>query len=203
MTPPIALSPLPSPPLRALTVFCGSHTGHDPAFLNAARAFGSLLARAGIALVYGGAQRGLMGALADAALAGGGQVVGVIPRQLVAAEVAHQGVSELVIVETMHERKAVMAARADAFVALAGGLGTLEELAEIWTWAQLGLHRKPMGLLDTNGLHGPLLAYLDGLVAAGFVHESHRRLLVVDDDPERLLAALSAPRDFPAPKWTR
>src|SRR5581483_9836985 len=143
--------------LSSLAVFCGSSSGNDPRHAEGARDFGRLLAEHGIAIVYGGGRVGLMGALADAALAAGGRVVGVIPEALVARELAHPGLSELRVVASMHERKATMAELADAFVALPGGIGTLEELFEVWTWGQLGLHRKACGLLDLHGYYTSLL----------------------------------------------
>ena len=177
------------PAIRSVCVFCGASTGKAPAYTSAAEAVGTALAERGIRLVYGGGRLGLMGAVADAALAAGGDVVGVIPRGLVDRELAHQGVTELVIVETLHERKAEMAARADAFVTLPGGLGTLEELAEVLSWAQLDLHAKPIGLLDVDGYFGSLEAFLDHAVAEGFVAERHRRLLLRGTTVEELLSA--------------
>lgn len=179
----------PSPPIRAICVFCGASDGRDPGYVAAAAATGETLARRGIRLVYGGGRQGLMGAVADAALAAGGEVVGVIPRGLVEREVAHTSLTDLRVVETLHERKALMAELADAFIALPGGLGTLEELAEVLSWAQLELHAKPIGLLDVNGYFGQLEAFLDHAAVEGFVAERHRRLLLRDDDLDRLLGA--------------
>jgi uncharacterized protein (TIGR00730 family) len=176
--------------VKRLCVFCGSSPGNDPIYLDAARRFGALLAERGLGLVYGGGDIGLMGALADAVLAGGGEVIGVIPRALVKREVAHFGLSDLRIVGSMHDRKALMADLADAFVALPGGLGTLEELCEILTWAQLGIHDKPCGLLDVRGYFAPFLAFLDHVVDTGFMSRDSRALLVVADAPERLLDAI-------------
>ena len=173
-------------------MFCGASSGNDPRYAAAAAVVGERLARSGIQVVYGGGRLGLMGAVADAALAAGGQVVGVIPRGLVDRELAHAGVSELRIVDTLHQRKAVMAELSDAFLALPGGLGTLEELAEVLSWAQLDLHAKPVGILDVGGYFSSLEAFLDHAVAEGFVAERHRRLLLIDDDLDRLLAAFSA-----------
>jgi uncharacterized protein (TIGR00730 family) len=178
--------------MHRLCVFCGSSVGTNPAYLEAARATGRSLARRGIGIVYGGGSVGLMGALADAALAEGGEVVGVIPRALQLRELAHGGLTALHVVRSMHERKAKMAELADGFVALPGGLGTLEELAEILTWAQLGLHARPCGLLDVAGYYGPLIAFLDKAVSEGFVRPDHRRLLVVADDPGALLDRFAA-----------
>jgi uncharacterized protein (TIGR00730 family) len=173
-------------------VFCGASSGNDPRYAAAAAVVGERLARSGIQLVYGGGRLGLMGTVADAALAAGGRVVGVIPRGLVDRELAHAGVSELRIVDTLHQRKALMAELSDAFLALPGGLGTLEELAEVLSWAQLDLHTKPVGILDVGGYFSSLEAFLDHAVAEGFVAERHRRLLLIDDDLDRLLAAFSA-----------
>jgi uncharacterized protein (TIGR00730 family) len=180
------------PELRSICVFCGANSGTDPRYPAAAAAVGERLATRGIQLVYGGGRLGLMGAVADAALAAGGRVVGVIPRGLVDRELAHPRVSELRIVDTLHERKAVMAELSDAFVALPGGLGTLEELAEVLSWAQLDLHAKPIGLLDVGGYFASLEAFLDHAVTEGFLAERHRRLLLVDDDLDRLLAQFAA-----------
>jgi uncharacterized protein (TIGR00730 family) len=182
--------------VKSLCVFCGSSPGFDPVFREAAAALGSAMAERGITLVYGGGSVGLMGVLADAVLAGGGRVTGVIPQALADREVAHLGLSELVVTGSMHERKAVMADRADAFVALPGGIGTFEELFEIWTWAQLGDHAKPVALLDIAGFFGGLLGFLDGVVEAGFLRRQHRDLLIVPagiDDLFDRLAAYTAP----------
>jgi uncharacterized protein (TIGR00730 family) len=180
------------PPLTRICVFCGASPGRDARYAAAARAVGEDLARRGIGVVYGGGRVGLMGALADAALAVGGEVTGVIPRGLVERELAHQGLTELRIVGTLHERKAVMAELADAFIALPGGLGTLEELAEVTSWAQLGLHVKPIGLLDVADYWRPLLGWLDHAVKSGFVAPVHRDLLVVSPDLAGLLEAMGA-----------
>jgi hypothetical protein len=180
------------PRIRSICVFCGASAGADEAYRRAAAHVGATLARRGIRLVYGGGRLGLMGAVADAALAAGGEVVGVIPRGLVDRELAHAGATELVIVETLHERKAEMAARSDAFLALPGGLGTLEELAEVLSWAQLDLHAKPIGLLDVNGYFAALETFLDHAVAEGFVAERHRRLLLRATDVDGLLTAFEA-----------
>lgn len=173
--------------IKRICVFCGSNGGNDPLYTEAARTLGTLFAREGIALVYGGGSVGLMGVLANAVLQAGGEVVGVIPHALWAREVGHAGLTDLRIVETMHERKSTMADLADAFIALPGGLGTLEEIFEIWTWAQLGLHAKPVGFLDVNGFFGPLMEFLDGAVAARFLKDEHRSIAIVDPDPESLL----------------
>ena len=186
--------------LRRICVFCGASPGHDPAFAALARSVGSGLAERGIGLVYGGGRVGLMGVLADAALAAGGEVIGVIPQALVDREAAHGGVSEMRVVGTLHERKAVMAELADAFVALPGGLGTLEELAEVLSWAQLELHAKPIGLLGVGGDWDPLRAWLDGAVASGFVAADHRALLLEAPSLEALLAQFDA-WEKPAGRW--
>ena len=176
--------------LRTLCVFCGASSGRDPRYTAVAAAVGAALAGRGIDLVYGGGRRGLMGSVADAALAAGGRVTGVIPAGLVERELAHRGLTDLRIVTTLHERKAVMAELADGFLALPGGLGTLEELAEVLSWAQLGLHAKPIGALDVGGYFRPLTAYLDHATAEGFVSREHRDLLLVDDDLDRMLDRL-------------
>jgi uncharacterized protein (TIGR00730 family) len=173
--------------IRAICVFCGASPGRDPRYAEAAAAVGRELARRGIELVYGGGRLGLMGTLADAALAAGGRVTGVIPSGLVDRELAHPKVNELRIVSTLHERKAVMAELSQAFIALPGGLGTLEELAEVLSWAQLGLHAKPIGALDVGGFWSELVGHLDHAAVEGFVSDSHRDLLLVDADLDRLL----------------
>lgn len=180
------------PAIRSICVFCGASRGHDPRYATAAAVTGETLARRGIRLVFGGGRLGLMGVVADAALAAGGEVVGVIPRGLVDRELAHAALTELRVVDTLHERKAQMAALADAFVALPGGLGTLEELAEVLSWAQLDLHAKPIGLYDVGGYFDELEAFLDHAVVEGFVAERHRRLLLRDDDLESLLRRFDA-----------
>lgn len=178
--------------IRSLCVFCGSNTGSDPRFAAVARDFGALMAKEGIALVFGGGSVGLMGVVADAVLAGGGKAIGVIPRALWDREVGHRNLSELHIVESMHERKAMMASLSDAFVALPGGLGTLEEIFEVWTWAQLGIHAKPVAFLDVGGFYTPLLEFLDRGVDAGFIRPQYRALAIVDTDGVTLLRRLGA-----------
>ena len=187
--------------MRAIGMFCGSLFGHDPRYRAAAAEFGRTVAGRGLTLVYGGGAVGLMGVAADAALSAGGTVVGVIPQFLLDREVGHGGVTELVVVGSMHERKAAMAARSDAFVALPGGVGTLEELFETWTWTLLGLHSKPCGLLEVNGYFSPLLGFLDNMVAEGFVAADHRALLRVSERPAELLDLLAAAPAPPRPKW--
>jgi uncharacterized protein (TIGR00730 family) len=187
--------------IRSVCVFCGSSAGNDPRFAQAAREFGALLGREGITLVYGGGHVGLMGILADAVLASGGKVIGVIPRALWDREVGHRNLTELHVVETMHERKAMMASLADAFVALPGGLGTLEEIFEVWTWAQLGIHEKPVGFLDVSGYFGPLLEFLDRGVDAGFVRPQHRAMAIVDGDGAFLLKRMAEYEPPRVAKW--
>ncbi|MFT3915502.1 MAG: TIGR00730 family Rossman fold protein [Anaeromyxobacteraceae bacterium] len=178
--------------MQRVCVFCGSRTGSKTAYTASARAMGQALARRGLGLVYGGGSNGLMGALADAALAAGGEVVGIIPGGLVAREVGHHGVTRLEVVPSMHARKARMAELADGFVALPGGVGTLEELAEIMTWAILGMHAKPVGLLDVEGFYAPLVGFLDHAEREGFLAEEQRRFLLVERDPGALLERMSA-----------
>jgi uncharacterized protein (TIGR00730 family) len=177
--------------LSRVCVYCGSTPGRDPRFAEAAGALGRALAQRGTGVVYGGGNVGLMGALADAALDAGGEVIGVIPRALMDREVGHRGVSELHVVGSMHERKALMAELSDAFVAAPGGIGTLEELVEVYTWLQLGLHAKPIGLLDTGGYWQPLVAWLDHAVEAGFLRAATRAAVVVEARVDGLLDALA------------
>ncbi len=168
-------------------VFCGSSSGRDPAYGAAAESVGKLLASRRIQLVYGGGRVGLMGVLADAALGAGGEVVGVIPEALDRKEVAHANLTELHVVRSMHERKALMARIADAFLAIPGGIGTLEEFCEALTWAQLGIHRKPLALLNIAGYYDALLGFLDRAVADGFLRPEHRRLVIEAKEPTRIL----------------
>lgn len=176
--------------LTTVGVYCGSSFGRDPAFASVAAEVGKLIAREGLALVYGGSSVGLMGELADAALGEGGRVVGVIPRSVFVREVAHLGLTELVEVDSMHDRKLLMFELADAFVALPGGLGTLEELTEVVSWAQLGLHDKPVATLDVNGFWQPFHAFLDRIVIAGLLRATTRRSILNVDDVDRLLDVL-------------
>lgn len=187
------------PPIRSLCVYCGSSSGRDPVHSRAAAALGSHLATNGVRLVYGGGAVGLMGVVADAVMAGGGEVLGVIPVGLFSDEVGHPGITDLVEVRSMHERKQRMAEEADAFLALPGGLGTLEELAEITTWAQLGIHAKPVGVLDVVGFYEPLLGFLDGAVEAGFLKPANRELIVRITDVDDVLPALGRARPRLAP----
>ena len=176
--------------MRRVCVFCGSNAGARPAYADAARALGAVLAARRIGLVYGGGRVGLMGVLADAALAAGGEVVGVIPRALATKEIAHDGVSELRVVASMHERKAEMAALADGFVALPGGFGMFEELLEVVTWAQLGLHAKPTGILNVAGYFDAFHALVERAIEERFVHPGYRALLTYAENAEDLLDAM-------------
>ena len=187
--------------LSAVAVYCGSNHGADPAYAQAADALGRLLAERGIRLVYGGGHVGLMGVLADAALAGGGEVFGVITRALQAKEVAHDALTSLTVVETMHERKAAMADAADAFVMLPGGYGTLDEFFEALSWTQLGIHDKPCGVLDVAGYYAALRALLDEATRQGFVSRVHRELVITESEPRRLLDRLAGWVPVTAGKW--
>ncbi len=187
--------------VRRVAVYCGSNPGTRPAYGDAARRLGAELGARRLGLVYGGGNVGLMGILADAALGAGAEVVGVIPRAMVERELAHQGLTELRVVGSMHERKALMAELADAFVALPGGLGTLDELFEVWTWAQLGLHARPIGLLDVEGFFQPLVAHLDRAVAEGFVRPQHRAMVMIEREAAPLLDRFAAYRPPRVGKW--
>jgi len=176
--------------IRRVCVFCGSSPGTDPRYLEAARATGTALVRRNIGLVYGGGSSGLMGTLADTVMAAGGQAIGTIPQVLAAREVAHHGLTELRIVQSMHERKATMADLADGFVALPGGYGTFEELCEVITWAQLGLHQKPCGILNVGGYYDPLLLMFERAIRDGFIKPVSRSLVLQETDPDRLLDLL-------------
>ena len=173
--------------IRRLAIFCGSNPGARPEYKAVTRSFGNALCERGIEVVYGGSSVGLMAVLADTMLEAGGGITGVIPRMLVDREVANTALSDLRIVESMHERKSLMAELADGFVALPGGIGTLEEFFEIWTWAQLGMHEKPCGLLNVAGYFDPLLSFLDRAVDEGFVRQVHREMVIVESDPEALI----------------
>lgn len=175
---------------RRVTVFCGSAVGASPRFAEAARALGRAMVRRGLGLVTGGGRVGLMGVIADAVLEAGGEAIGVIPRLLATREIAHDGMTRLHVVENMHERKALMATLGGAFVALPGGMGTLEELFEVLTWAQLGIHHDPVGVLDADGFWAPLDRLLDHQVEAGFLRAQHRALLLREEDPDALLDLL-------------
>ena len=187
--------------MRSLCVFCGSSPGARPDYAATARLLGALLARRAVRLVYGGARVGLMRELADAVLHAGGEVTGVIPESLRAREVAHTDLRDLRIVGSMHERKALMSDLADGFLAIPGGAGTLEEFFEVWTWAQLGIHRKPCGLLNVHGYFDGLLTFLDHAVSERFLRLEHRAMVLVDDDAERLLERFIAYRAPDVEKW--
>jgi uncharacterized protein (TIGR00730 family) len=186
---------------RRVCVFCGSSSGTDPVYAHAAREMGQLLASRGIALVYGGGNVGLMRQIADAALAANGTVIGVIPKHLEAHELAHRGLTELRVVASMHERKATMADLSDAFIALPGGLGTFEEVFEVATWRQLGIHVKPVGFLNVAGYYDLLAAFLATSVEKGFVRAEHRRLIAMEREPAALLAALSVSEGMRVDRW--
>jgi uncharacterized protein (TIGR00730 family) len=187
--------------VRRVCVFCGSSAGRDPRYAQQAAALARELVARGIGVVFGGGSIGLMGVLADQVLAGGGAVTGVIPHGLAARELAHRGVVDMRIVPTMHARKALMADLADGFVALPGGIGTLDELFEIVTWSQLGIHRKPVGVLNVAGYYDPLVVLLDHAVAGGFVAAENRGLVIVDEDPARLLDRMAAHEPPTGPVW--
>ena len=178
--------------MKKVCVYCGSSPGKRPEYTEAARRLARELTKRDMGLVYGGASVGIMGEIADAVLSDGGEVIGVIPQALVDKEVSHSGLTELKVVNSMHERKAIMADLSDGFITLPGGLGTLEELFEVLTWSQLGFHKKPCGLLNVNGYYEKLRAFLDYAVEEQFVKTSHRDMLLVEDSPERLLALMEA-----------
>jgi uncharacterized protein (TIGR00730 family) len=191
--------------IHSICVFCGASDGASPAFRSSAERLGKLLAARGLRLVYGGGQVGLMGVLASAASAAGGEVIGVIPRALLLREAGDEtgssGPCDLRIVDSMHERKALMAELADGFIALPGGYGTLEELCEMITWSQLGIHGKPCGILDVEGYFSPLIAQFDLAVDAGFVRPEHRRLILAERDPARLLDLMESYVAPPTMRW--
>ena len=190
-------------PPFSVAVYCGSRFGNSPAFAEAARTLGTLIGQSSATLVYGGGRVGLMGTVADAVMASGGQVVGVIPQALMDREVGHAGLTELHVVQTMHERKRLMAERADAFISLPGGIGTLEELYEVWSWQQLGYHDKPVALLNVDGYYDALLEFHRAMHKRGFVSDAQFYALLIDTDAARLLdrvrvaaAAATAPDDY-------
>ena len=187
--------------LKSVCVFCGASPGARPIYRETAEALGRSLAECGLTLIYGGGAVGLMGVVADAALAAGGEVIGIIPQSLKRAEVGHNGLTRLEVVDGMHALKARMAELADAFIALPGGLGTLEELFEVWTWGQLGYHAKPLGLLEVDGFYRRLGDFLDHLVAERFVREPHRAMLQISESPGDLLECLATWQPTVAPKW--
>jgi len=187
--------------MRSIAVYCGSKMGHHPAFEQGARDLGQCLAQQGIRLVYGGGNVGLMGAVASQALAAGGEVVGVMPQALKDREIAHTGLSELIVVPDMHQRKQAMADLADGFIAMPGGAGTLEEIFEVWTWGQLGYHGKPCAFYNVNGYFDTLLAFVDQMVSAGFMSGEYREMLTISADPARIVSAFE---DYQPPrkKWS-
>ena len=189
--------------MKRICVFCGSSLGSRSEYSEAAVTLGGILAKRNIGLVYGGGNVGLMGVVANAVLASGGEAIGVIPHSLAEREIEHKGLTQLHVVDSMHTRKAMMADLADAFIAMPGGVGTFEEFFEAVTWTQLGLHRKPCGLLNVAGFYTPLAAFIDQAVSEGFIKPVHRASIVVDDDPERLLDSLASVQLPDVPKWIR
>ena len=187
--------------MNRICIFCGSSTGFRPLYADVARAMGRALTQRRLGLVYGGGCVGLMGTIADAVMQDGGQVIGVIPEALVERELAHGDVTEMIVVRSMHERKAKMAELSDAFIAMPGGYGTFEEFCEIITWAQLGLHQKPCGILNVDGYYDPLLALFDRAVSEGFLHPANRLLVIEDADPHKLLDALATYNPPLTEKW--
>lgn len=187
--------------MKSICVFCGSNPGTNPAYAAAARELGTLLAKSNITLVYGGGNVGLMGIVADASLAAGGKVIGVIPDFLMRKEVGHAGLTRMEIVETMHERKQKMADLSDGFIALPGGMGTLEEMAEILTWGQLGLHQKPFGLMNTAGYYQSLIQMFDQMVQEQFLHSENRSMVLTSDEPADLLQKMARYQAPDVEKW--
>lgn len=186
---------------RAICIYCGSSPGDDPAYMAAARTMGTLIAERGLPLVYGGGHVGLMGAAADAALEAGGEVIGVIPRDILEKEVGHGGVTELFTVDSMHERKMKMASLSDSFIALPGGIGTLEEIIEVFTWSQLGFHSKACAVLNVDGFFDPLFQLLDHMVSHRFLRQEHRDQLLSADTPEAVLEMVVAHEAVSIDKW--
>ena len=189
--------------MKRLCVFCGWSVGNNTAYIEAAQALGAVLARRRIGLVYGGGKVGLMGVIADAVMQAGGEVIGVIPKALDDREIGHAGITDLRIVDSMHTRKAMMAELSDAFIAMPGGVGTFEEFFEAVTWTQLGLHRKPCGLLNVAEFYTPLALFIDQAVTDGFIKPVHRAAIVVDSDPVRLLDTLGTVHLPAVPKWIK
>ncbi len=187
--------------MNSICIFCGSSSGKDPAYAEAARFLGETLARRGVTLVYGGGNVGLMGIVADAALEAGGEVIGVMPEALVEREISHTSLTKLHVVGSMHDRKALMSELSDGFIALPGGNGTLEEFFEVLTWAQLGEHRKPCGLLNVSAYYDPLLSVLDHMVDQGFLSEKHRSIVQVESEPENMLEAFDSYTPPVTVKW--
>jgi len=187
--------------MKTVCLFCGSSRGGNPRYIEGAFKMGSLIARRGMTMVYGGAAVGLMGAAAKGCLESGGRVIGVMPENLVKLEVAHAGLTELIVVPSMHERKAKMNGLSDGFITLPGGIGTLDETFEVITWRQLSLHEKPVGILNIDGFFDPLMAFLDRVVRDGFLREEHRTMLITGTDPEGLLDRMENHRPAPSGKW--
>jgi uncharacterized protein (TIGR00730 family) len=188
--------------VRRVCVYAGSNPGSHPAYADAARALATTLAERGVGLVYGGGRVGLMGVLADTIIDAGGEAIGVMPQALIDREIGHRGLTELKIVDSMHDRKALMAELSDAFVAVPGGIGTLEELIEVYTWSQLGIHQKPCGVLNVRGYYDHLAAFLDHAVTQGFLRPQHRAVLSVASEPAELLDRLAAYAPPTVTKWT-
>src|SRR5699024_1055278 len=188
--------------INNFAVFCGSSSGTNSVYIEQAERFGEELAKNQKTLIYGGAQVGCMGALADASLSGGGKVIGVIPEKLKAVEIAHNQLTDLHVVSTMHERKSKMAALADGFVALPGGCGTLEEWFEVFTWSQLGYHAKPCGLLNVNHFFDPLIKLLEHTIEQGFMNEDYRDMMIVSSDPRELLEKMASYQPVHSAKWS-
>lgn len=176
--------------MKSIAVFCGSREGVEPSYMKEAKVLGRLLAKENIDLIYGGSRVGLMGAVADAVIEAGGKAIGVIPKKLMTVEIAHEHITELHVVEGMHERKAMMASLADGFIALPGGSGTLEEWFEVLTWAQIGYHQKPCSLLNTKNYYTPLLQMFDHMIEQGFVKKEYKQLIIVEQEPENLIERL-------------
>ena len=187
--------------MKSVCVFCGSSPGHDPVHAEGARAMGTAIAKRGPTLVYGGGAVGLMGIVANSALEAGGEVHGVIPRALREKEVGHNKLTRLEVVETMHIRKARMAELSDGFIAMSGGIGTFEEIFEIWTWSQLGIHGKPLGFLNIDGFYDALAAFLDNTTKAGFMWQAHRDMAMMETDPAALLDKMEAYKPQTQIKW--
>lgn len=187
--------------MKSICVFCGSNVGSEPAYTEQAIALGNLLADKKISLIYGAGNVGLMGVIADACLDKGGEVVGVIPNFLMAKEVGHTGLTELILTETMHERKQIMADRSEGFIAMPGGMGTMDELCEILTWAQLGLHSHPIGLLNVDGYYDSLLTFFDEMVEKKFLHQKNRDMVMSHSDPGELLKLMAAYQPPDVEKW--
>jgi len=188
-------------PMKAITVFCGSKGGNDPHFIEMAQKTGKLLANQGIQLIYGGGKVGMMGELANAALQNEGQVTGIIPSFLCTKEIAHDQLTELIVVETMHERKLKMQESCQGFISLPGGFGTMEEFFEVLTWGQLGLHQKPIGLLNPGGYFDPLVHFLDQMVDTAFLSQNDRDMVLVADSPKDLIAKMNKYTPPPVPQW--